>query len=137
MKNTKAFAIAASVGLVGLVGASAYFVLAGRGSLSECGESRIVGGTAQIGGPFELVDGTTATVDDKDVIDKPSLIYFGYTRSVPTSARWTMPEMPPQSIFYLNAAWKSDLFSFRLTRTATRPTLSGTMRDCSIPRWSA
>ena len=79
MKNTKAFAIAASVGLAGLVGASAYFVLAGRGSLSECGESRIVGGTAQIGGPFELVDGTTATVDDKDVVNKPSLIYFGYT----------------------------------------------------------
>ena len=78
MKNTKAFAIAASIGVVALVGASAYLVLAGRGSSSECRESRIVGGTAQIGGPFELVDGSAATVDDKDVIDKPSLIYFGY-----------------------------------------------------------
>ena len=79
MKNTKAFAIAASIGVVALVGASAYLVLAGRGSSSECGESRIVGGTAQIGGPFELVDGAAATVADKDVIDKPSLIYFGFT----------------------------------------------------------
>lgn len=34
---------------------------------------------AAIGGPFTLVDETGATVTDAEVIDRPSLIYFGYT----------------------------------------------------------
>ena len=39
----------------------------------------MAGGSAQIGGPFELVSETGETVTDADVIDKPTLIYFGYT----------------------------------------------------------
>lgn len=34
---------------------------------------------ATIGGPFELVDETGKTVTDKEVINQPSLLYFGYT----------------------------------------------------------
>ena len=33
----------------------------------------------EIGGPFELIDGSGATVTQADVITEPSLIYFGYT----------------------------------------------------------
>ena len=32
-----------------------------------------------IGGPFTLIDQSGATVTDKDVLKKPSLVYFGYT----------------------------------------------------------
>lgn len=34
---------------------------------------------ADIGGPFELVSHTGQTVTDKQVIDRPTLMYFGYT----------------------------------------------------------
>ena len=34
---------------------------------------------ADIGGPFTLIDQKGASVSDADVIDRPSLIYFGYT----------------------------------------------------------
>lgn len=46
---------------------------------SDCRTSAIAGGSGQIGGPFTLVDENGATVTDEDVLDVPSLIYFGYT----------------------------------------------------------
>ena len=42
-----------------------------------CGYAAVAG--AAIGGPFELVSETGATVTDRDVITKPTLVYFGYT----------------------------------------------------------
>lgn len=48
-------------------------------ALAECRIGNVAGGTASIGGPFELVDETGKTVTDKDVITKPTLVYFGYT----------------------------------------------------------
>lgn len=39
----------------------------------------VVGGGAQIGGPFTLTSETGQVVTDKDVIKGPSLVYFGYT----------------------------------------------------------
>lgn len=39
----------------------------------------VVGGGAQIGGPFTLTSETGQVVTDKDVITGPSLVYFGYT----------------------------------------------------------
>jgi len=48
-------------------------------ALAECRVGNVAGGAASIGGPFELVDETGATVTDKDVITKPTLVYFGYT----------------------------------------------------------
>jgi protein SCO1/2 len=46
---------------------------------TSCSTSAIAGGAGQIGGPFTLVDEDGKTVTDKDVIDQPSLVYFGYT----------------------------------------------------------
>lgn len=59
-------------------------VFLGRGAEGEdqfasCRTTQIAGGTAAIGGPFELVTGAGETVTDKDVITEPTLIYFGYT----------------------------------------------------------
>jgi protein SCO1/2 len=36
-------------------------------------------GGADIGGPFTLIDSTGKEVTDKDVLAKPTLVYFGYT----------------------------------------------------------
>lgn len=44
---------------------------------AQCRGGQVAGGS--IGGPFTLVDETGATVTDKDVINGPTLIYFGYT----------------------------------------------------------
>ena len=45
---------------------------------AQCSQTAVAGG-AQIGGAFTLVDENGATVTDRDVIDQPSLVYFGYT----------------------------------------------------------
>ncbi len=46
---------------------------------STCGGNAIAGGNVAIGGPFELLNGTGELVTDRDVIDGPTLVYFGYT----------------------------------------------------------
>lgn len=46
---------------------------------NACGGNAIAGGNAAIGGPFELLNGAGELVTDEDVIDGPSLVYFGYT----------------------------------------------------------
>ncbi len=46
---------------------------------ASCRAGQIAGGNAAIGGPFTLVSETGETVTDEQVIDQPSLIYFGYT----------------------------------------------------------
>lgn len=48
-----------------------------RAGAHLCGAAAVAGST--IGGPFELVSETGATVTDVDVITKPTLVYFGYT----------------------------------------------------------
>ena len=58
--------------------ASAIYVLSkGANAFSECGGGQISSGT--IGGPFELINQDGLTVTDKEVIIRPSLLYFGYT----------------------------------------------------------
>jgi len=77
---TRTLAIAAAAVLVAAL-AALYFLTVGSGSddrFAQCREGK-VGGGAQIGGPFTLVDETGETVTDQDVIDKPALVYFGYT----------------------------------------------------------
>ncbi|WP_296765408.1 SCO family protein [Sediminimonas sp.] len=82
---TRNAAIIAAVGAVLLIGALAGIVLwnsQGGDSgdkYAQCRAAKVAGGTSQIGGPFTLVDETGKTVTDKDVIDKPSLLYFGYS----------------------------------------------------------
>lgn len=68
-------AAAAVVGMVG--GLFAYGQLARSGDRYADCRAGAVGG--DIGGPFTLVDTTGKTVTDKDVLAKPSLVYFGYT----------------------------------------------------------
>ena len=68
-------AAAAMVGLVG--GLFAYTQFAGpEDQFAQC-RAGAVGG--DIGGPLSLVNGDGRAVTDKDVITKPSLVYFGYT----------------------------------------------------------
>ena len=43
---------------------------------ATCTAGQVAG---DIGGPFELVDASGATVTDQQVITEPTLIYFGYT----------------------------------------------------------
>ena len=78
---TKFFAIAAATLVVGLVGGTTYAVFLNRPDdpLAQCRGGSVASGQAAIGGAFELVSETGETVTDKDVITKPSLVYFGYT----------------------------------------------------------
>lgn len=78
---TRIYAILAALILaVGL--GSMWLLTRGTGSddqFAQCRSSQIAGGTAAIGGPFELINGTGETVTDADVITEPTLVYFGYT----------------------------------------------------------
>lgn len=77
MPSTRFYAIAASALVVAGLGAGAWYALGGGGG-DNCGGGIATGG-ATVGGPFELVSETGETVTDKDVIDRPALVYFGYT----------------------------------------------------------
>ncbi len=61
--------------------AGIYAVTRGTGNdpFAQCRTSRIAGGAAMIGGPFTLTDEDGRRVTDAQVLDKPSLVYFGYT----------------------------------------------------------
>lgn len=77
---TRIFAIAAAIAALAGIGV-AFFLGSGPDSddrFAQCREGQVAGG-AQIGGPFTLVSETGETVTDKEVIDQPTLIYFGYT----------------------------------------------------------
>jgi len=71
-------AIVAPVAVVALLGGMWYSTTR---DVAGCGVSNgvITGGLGSIGGPFTLIDHTGATVTDADVINKPTLLYFGYT----------------------------------------------------------
>ncbi len=80
MKMAKTVAIAASTALVGMLAATWWVTRdTSDDAFAGCRASVVAGGTAAIGGPFTLVNGQGETVTDKDVITKPSLVYFGYT----------------------------------------------------------
>jgi protein SCO1/2 len=68
-------AAAAVVGMVG--GLFVYGQLAKPDDVFAQCRGGVVGG--DIGGPFTLQNAAGATVTEKDVITKPSLVYFGYT----------------------------------------------------------
>lgn len=76
---TKIYAGTALAGVLAFLGASAWYVLSNRvdDAFSECRQGQVAGG--DIGGPFTLVNTQGQTVTDKDVLTKPSLVYFGYT----------------------------------------------------------
>jgi protein SCO1 len=76
------YSIGAAAFVVALLGILGWLILADRGGgdrYAQCRETAIAGGTATVGGPFELVDHTGRTVTEADVLTEPALIYFGYT----------------------------------------------------------
>lgn len=46
---------------------------------ASCQTSTVAGGSAVLGGSFDLVNGDGVTVTDTDIITKPTILYFGYT----------------------------------------------------------
>ena len=78
---TRTIAIAAAVALAALLGAVAWITLRAdpNDKFAECRSGQVAGGGADIGGPFTLVSETGETVTENEVIDRPALIYFGYT----------------------------------------------------------
>lgn len=79
--KTSTIAILSAAALAAVLGGTLAVTMIGGNDdkYAECRASSVMGGTAQIGGPFTLVDETGKTVTETDVIDQPSLVYFGYT----------------------------------------------------------
>ncbi len=76
----KYFAGAAALAVVAGLGLTYAVTLQRSGDpFDPCRTTKIAGGAGEIGGPFTLVSETGETVTDADVIDRPALIYFGYT----------------------------------------------------------
>lgn len=78
---TRNLAISASAVLLLALGGIYYMTTGGASDdpFDQCRTAKIAGGAGQLGGPFTLVSETGETVTDKQVIDQPTLIYFGYT----------------------------------------------------------
>lgn len=78
-------AIAAFAAVIFMLGITYFLIFraeqdgAGGDRFAQCREGVIAGGAGSIGGPFELVSETGETLTDKEVIDRPALLYFGYT----------------------------------------------------------
>lgn len=76
---TKLYAGVALAGVLAFLGAATLYVLSNRpdDAFAECRQGQVAGG--DIGGPFTLVNTQGQSVTDKEVLSKPSLVYFGYT----------------------------------------------------------
>ena len=74
-------ALALSAALLGGIGNTVLRGNSDRGAdiFAACRQTRVAGGTGDIGGAFELISETGETVTDADIITGPTLIYFGYT----------------------------------------------------------
>lgn len=75
MSRTAALAAALAMGTL-LGGTALYVTFLAPKSDSDCRAGQVAG---DLGGAFTLMDQTGKTVTDKEVLTKPSLIYFGYT----------------------------------------------------------
>lgn len=78
---SRVYARIAAVVIAAVVAGTAGYVFYQRNSdpYAACRSAAISTGAGAIGGPFTLVDESGKTVTDKDVITRPSLVYFGYT----------------------------------------------------------
>ncbi len=80
-KSGPAALIAAATAVVMLVASLGFILLQLRtpaDRFAACAGVRLPAGQ-EMGGPFKLTDHTGARVTDGDVIDRPALLYFGYT----------------------------------------------------------
>lgn len=77
----KIYSALAIVAVVGLLGGTALVAWQQKQSdpFASCRGSAVATGAAAIGGAFTLVDENGKTVTDKEVLAKPSLVYFGYS----------------------------------------------------------
>lgn len=77
----KTAAALAILSLAALLGGTALYVSLNREAdlFAQCRVTQIAGDGADIGGPFELISETGRPVTSAEVIDGPTLIYFGYT----------------------------------------------------------
>ena len=71
---TKLYAGVAALALAAVIGGTAYWTSTAE---TDCGTSAVAGAT--IGGPFELLNSDGTLITDKEVIDRPTLVYFGYS----------------------------------------------------------
>lgn len=78
MPSTKTYAISAALLVAVGLGAGAWYLTTAGGDFADCGGGISTGG-ATIGGPFTLVSETGETMTSDQVIDGPTLVYFGYT----------------------------------------------------------
>lgn len=70
--------VAAAAVISGLVGLFAYVELnQADDRFAQCRQGQVAGG--DIGGPFTLVNPAGEAVTEAEVLQKPSLVYFGYT----------------------------------------------------------
>ncbi len=76
---TKIYAGVAVGAVAALLGGSLWFVFANRAgdTFADCRTGQVAGGA--IGGPFTLVNSKGDTVTEAQVLNKPALVYFGYT----------------------------------------------------------
>jgi protein SCO1 len=78
--STRTYAVAAAATtLSALLGAFILSHQSGQDAFADCRTGAVAGGPATIGGPFALTDEDGRSVTDKDILAKPSLVYFGYT----------------------------------------------------------
>lgn len=78
MPSTKTYAISAALLVAAGLGTGAWLVTSNDDPFAECGAG-ITTGAAAIGGPFTLISETGAEVTSAEVIDGPTMVYFGYT----------------------------------------------------------
>jgi protein SCO1/2 len=71
--------LAAAAVLLGLAAGGYLALRGGDDRFAGCRRGAVAGGTAAIGGPFTLTDGTGARVTEAEAITRPTLLYFGYS----------------------------------------------------------
>ena len=78
--SRKLYAVLAATAVVALLGGTLGWIEMRRNAdpFAECRGSAVAS-SGDIGGPFSLIDETGKRVTDKEVLAKPSLVYFGYT----------------------------------------------------------
>ncbi|EEW25228.1 SCO family protein [Rhodobacter ferrooxidans] len=77
MTRLSAWLAAGMTAVIVAVSVWAAYFRGGNDIFAECRSGQVAGG--EIGGPLNLIDETGAAVTEKEMLAKPSLVYFGYT----------------------------------------------------------